>query len=191
MAAVIYVILIAVALSLAIFAVVVQRGASIVNLDKRLIGSGLTAGAIQLAACLAGYGIGKAILHADIVDKHSTFWVHVLAGILLAIVGIRMLFQAVQKKTILEHRVERINMKNDSIAFFRLCLNALVAGVACGILEVTLWVLLVGIFVTALVFVLLGYYSGRAFGDEFSRKAYAIGGSILCALGVCLQVFGV
>lgn len=191
MAAIIYVILIAVALSLAIFAVVVQRGASVVKLDTRLIGSGLSAGAIQLAAALAGYGIGTWILHADIVEKHSIFWIHVLAGILLAIVGVRMLFQAFQKKDILEHRMERIDMKHDSIAFLRLCLNAFVAGIACGVLEVTLWVMLVVLFAMALVFVLLGYYSGRAFGDEFSRKAYAIGGGILCALGVCLQVFGV
>ncbi len=191
MAAILYVILIAVALSLAIFAVVVQRGASVVKLDKRLIGSGLSAGAIQLAAALAGYGIGTWILHADIVERHSSFWEHVLAGVLLAIVGIRMLFQAFQKKTILEHRVDRIDMKRDSIEFLRLCLNAFVAGIACGILEVTLWVMLIVVFALALLFVLLGYYSGRAFGDEFSRKAYAIGGCILCALGVCLQVFGV
>lgn len=191
MAAIIYVILIAVALSLAIFAVVVQHGASIVKLDNRLIGSGLLAGVIQLAAGLAGYGIGTLILQADLVDNHSVFWVHMFAGILLVIVGIRMLFQAFQKHAILEHRMERINMKDDTIAFLRLCLNALVAGIACGVLQITLWMLLVVVFVMALVFVLLGYYSGRAYGDEFSRKAYAIGGGILCVLGVCLQAFGV
>lgn len=191
MAAIIYVILIAVALSLAIFAVVVRRGASIAKLDKRLVGSGLLAGVIQLAAGLAGYGIGSLILRADLAKDHSAFWVHVLAGVLLAIVGIRMLMQAFQKHAILEHRIERIDMKSDSIAFLRLCLNALVAGVACGIMQVTLWVLLLVVFVMALIFVFLGYYSGRVFGDEFSRKAYAIGGSILCVLGVCLQVFGV
>lgn len=190
MTAVIYVILIAVALSLAIFAVVVQRGASIAHLDKGLILSGLLAGAIQLGAGLAGYGIGAWILYADLVEKHSQFWIHVLAGILLAVVGIRMLAQAFRKHAILEHRIEKIDMKSDSIAFFRLCLNAFVAGIACGVLEVSLLLMLITVFFMALIFVIIGYFSSRAYGDEFSRKAYAIGGSILCILGVCLQVVG-
>jgi putative Mn2+ efflux pump MntP len=190
MATVVYVILIAIALALAIFAVIVQRGASIVKLDAKLVGSGLLAGALQLGAAVVGYGIGRWILSADLVRDHSIFWVHVLAGFLLAVIGIRMLLQAFARHTILEHRIDMIDMKYDTILFLRLCLNALVAGISCGLLEVNLLTMLVAVFAAALIFVVLGYLSGRIFGGESSGKAYALGGSLLCLIGICLQVIG-
>ncbi len=187
---ILYVIMIAVGLAMAIYAVAAQKGASIVELDVRLIESSLIAGAMQFAAAIAGYGIGVWILSRELTHESNLFWVHVAAGFLLAVIGIRMLMTAFQKHTILEHRMEKIDMKADTISFLHLTLNALVSGIACGLMEVNLIVMLAAIFVASNLFVIAGYLTGRAYGGESGSKAYAIGGGLLCIVGVCLQVVG-
>ena len=183
-----YAIVIAAAMSMGVLAVTVQRGASIAKLDRRLMFSALVGGALQLAATLAGYGIGRLILMKEYERGDSNFWPSILAGILLLVVGIRMLFQAFRKKTILEHRIEKIDMKADTLSFLRLCLNAFVGAVACSLLTVGLVPMILAVFVASLVVVILGYEVSRSYGDLMSSKAYAIGGGVLCLMGVILQV---
>ncbi|MEE3419975.1 MAG: manganese efflux pump [Lachnospiraceae bacterium] len=185
-----YAILIAAAMSMAVFAVTVQRGASVAKLDKNLLLSGLVSGALQLGATLAGYGIGKLILMKEHERGDSHFWPNVLAGILLLVVGIRMLLLAFRKQTILEHRIEKIDMKSDTLCFLRLCINAFVGAIACSLLGVSLLAMILSVFAASLVVVIAGYEVSRSFGDLSSSKAYAIGGSVLCAMGVILQVVG-
>lgn len=187
---VLYVILIALALALAIYAVVVQRGASIVKLNSKLAASSLAAGVIQLGATIAGYGIGRWFLYEEMDGQRSHYWVRVLAGILLAVVGVRLLLLGFKKQNILEHREEQIDMKRDLVTFLRLCVNAFVAGIAFGILQVQLVLALIAVSVLAVAFVIIGYLSGRAYGGGSSNKAYAIGGGIMCAVGIFLQIFG-
>ncbi len=188
--AIVYVILVAVALALAVFAVAVQKGASIVNLDRRLVESGIVAGVMQLAAAVVGYGFGALILSREIAAQKNVYWIHVLAGFLLAVIGIRMLMLAFQKRTILEHRMEKIDVKADTIAFLRLCFHSLLAGIAFGLTEVNLLFMLLMIFLTTIAFAIAGYLSGRAYGGESNNKAYAIGGGVLCVVGICLQIIG-
>ncbi len=190
MSTIVYIVVIALALALAVFAVAEEKGASIVKLDKRLVASGAVAGAMQLVSAIIGYGIGVLILSRELAANRSIYLIHVLAGFLLALIGIRMLIQGFKKHTILEHRMELIDMKADTIAFLRLGLNALFAGLAMGLIEANLMLLLACIFLASLLFVVAGYFGGRAYGGESSSRAYAIGGGLLCAVGVCLQVIG-
>lgn len=183
-----YAILIAAAMSMAVLAVTVQQGASIVKLDRRMAFSALVSGALQLGASLMGFGLGRLILLKEKEQGANNFWPNVLAGILLVIVGIRMLLQAFRKKTILEHRIEKIDMRTDALSSLRLCLNAFIGAIACSLMGVNLVVMILSVFVASLVVVIVGYEVSRSYGDLMSHKAYAIGGSVLCALGVILQV---
>ncbi len=182
----IFVILIAVALALGIYGVVVQRGAQVVKLDRKMTFMAIAGGGISLAAACAGYCIGRWLLTGDI-SGHSVFWVHVLSGVLLAAIGIRMLVSAFRSKNCVEHRMENIDMRHDVMLFLRLCINAFIAGVACGILEFSLLAVVLAFFCAAAVFTAVGYISGRAFGGGPSSKAYLIGGIILCMMSILLQ----
>lgn len=186
---VIFVIAVAAALALGIFSVIVQRGANIVKLNKNMVFVALLSGAFQLGAAAAGYGIGLWILSGEIEAERSAFWSHVLAGILLAVVGARMILTATQKKTLLEHRMEHIDTKGDVFLTLKLCVNALLSGVACGIMRVGFGSLIGAVFAACVICAVIGYISGRAYGGEISsRFAGAIGGSLLCAMGVLIQV---
>ncbi|HUM82562.1 MAG TPA: manganese efflux pump [Lachnospiraceae bacterium] len=184
---VLFVILIAVGLALGIYGVVVQRGALVVKLDRKMTFISIIWGALSLAAACAGYGIGKWILSGDIAG-HSIFWAHVLAGVLLAAIGIRMLIRAFKKHSVFEHRMENIDIKHDTILSLQLCGNALLAGVACGLLEYSLLLVILAFFLAAVLFAVGGYVSGRSLGIAPSSKAYAIGGGLLCLLSILLQL---
>ncbi len=185
-----FVILTALSLAMAVFAIAVKKGANVVVLDAALFESGLIAGAVEIAAAAVGYGIGRLILSREMTAQHSLFWVHLLAGFMLAAIGIRMLLQGFQKQTIWEHRMQKIDMKSDAAAFLRVCANAGVVGIAFGLMRVNLLLMLAITFLTTIAGVMLGYYGGRAFGGESGNKVCAVGGGILCIVGICLQIIG-
>lgn len=179
--------LIALALAAGIYGSVLQSGANIVRLDQRMTWVSLAAGAIQLGASVLGYLAGRRILIAGVGGDEHRFWVRALGGVLLAMIGIRMLMKAFQKKTFFEHRIERIDMKKDVLADLQLCVYSALAGVACGVLGFNFLLFLLLIFIAALLSAIGGYVSGRANGAEHASFAYAIGGGLLCAVSVIIQ----
>lgn len=181
------VIVIALALSLGIYGVVAKRGANLVKLDKKMAIMSAIWGLLELAAAMAGYGIGHWILTRELETDHSHFWVHVLAGVLLAVVGIRMLLQAFQKKTLLEHRMESVDMRGDALLALRICVQALIAGISCGLLSISFVTVVIAVFAFSIIFAVMGYIFGRAYGALFTDQAIGAGGVMLCILGVALQ----
>lgn len=183
-----YIILISAALALGIYGVVVQRGANLVRLDGRTVQMSLIWAALQLCAALAGYGIGSWILHFELERDRSIFWIHILAGAILAGIGVRMLLHAFRKKTFLEHRMENIDLREDTLLSLKMCVRGCFAGIACGLLRLGLVQMLGCTFVISALFAVAGYVSGRAWGAEPSDKAYVIGGGLLCAISIALQM---
>ena len=194
------VIIIALSLSLGIYAVVAQRGANIVKLDTAAAAMSAIWGLLELGAACLGYGIGHLILSHEaetfrsilkagrLAERPAQFWIRVLAGVLLAIVGIRMLLQAFRKKSFLEHRMERVDLQTDSLLSLRICLEALIVGIACGLLNTELILWLSTVFILSVFFAGIGYIGGRAYGALFTDQAVGLGGSILCLLGMLLQL---
>ncbi len=182
-----FVIVLAVALALGIFAVAVQRGAMLVNIDRTTMLMSLIWGVISLGMICTGYGIGKWILHFDLSGR-NIFWVHVICGVFLAIAGVRMLYRAFRKKTFIERRMEKIDMKYDSILCLQLTASNFVAGIACGLLEAGIVRVIIAFFFLSTGFAIFGYLNGRANGPILSDKAYFLGGAILCIAGVVLQI---
>mgnify|MGYP002860790265 CR=1 FL=1 len=175
-------------LAFGIYGVVVQRGANLVRVDGKAVLMAAIWGVLELAAALAGYGGGSLLLRFEMARERDVFWIHVLAGFLFAAIGIRMLIRAFREKTFLEHRMENVDIREDVLLSLRLCVHGFFAGIACGLLELKLLPLLGIVFVVTAAFAVAGYISGRAWGPAPSGKACAIGGGILCLLGIVLQV---
>ena len=184
----VYIILISLSLALGIYGVVVQRGANLVRLDFRMSLMAVIWALFELTAALSGYGIGMWILQLELSRESSTFWSHMFAGAIFVAIGVRMLFLAFHQKTFLEHRMENVDIRADVLLSLHLCMHGLFAGIACGILRLRLPVLLGAVFVISGVFAVGGYITGRTWGVEPSEKAYAIGGGLLCLIGIALQV---
>ncbi len=88
------IIIISLALALGTYGIAAQRGANLVKLDRYILLMSALWGIMELAAAFAGYGAGRWILTREVVTEHNLYWVHVLAGVLMAAVGLRMLLQA-------------------------------------------------------------------------------------------------
>jgi putative Mn2+ efflux pump MntP len=182
------ILVISLALALGTYGVAAQRGANLVKLDRYTLIMSALWGVLALAAAFAGYGMGRWVLAREISTDHSVFWTHVLAGVLLVMVGVMMLLQAFKKKTFLEHRMESVDIRADVLLSLRLCAQALFVGVSCGLLTVPMPVFLLSVFVFSAVFAGIGYVSGRANGALFTDQAIGIGGGLLCVLGIALQI---
>ena len=182
------IIIISLALALGTYGVAAQRGANLVKLDRNTIVMSALWGVLELAAAFAGYGAGRWILASEIGADHSAFWTHVLAGVLLAAVGISMLMQAFKKKSFLEHRMESVDIRTDVLLSMRACVSALLLGIACGLLMVPMKGFLLSVFGLCVLFAGIGYVSGRASGAILTDQAIGLAGSLLCILGICLQI---
>ena len=145
-------------------------------------------GTLELAFALIGCMAGRWVLTGRIAAEQNRFWIHILAGVLMAAVGLRMLLQAFQKKTLLEHRMETVDIKADTVLSLRLCIQAMLLGISCGLLRLPVHILLISVFGFSAIFAGIGYVSGRANGALFTDQATGISGGLLCILGIVLQI---
>ena len=185
---ILFIILISAGLAFGIYGVVIQQGANLVRMDVRTGAMGLVWGAIQLCASLIGYGTGRWILKCEMGREHSAFWANLLAGLILAGIGVRMLKKKKKKKTFLEHRMEQLDIRQDFLLALRMCVHGLFAGIACGLLQYSLPILLICAFVISVISALGGYISGQIWGAEPCSRAFGFGGVLLFLIGIALQV---
>lgn len=181
------IIVISLAMALGTYAVAAHRGANLVKLDRYTLLMSAIWGALELASACAGYGAGRWILAGELGNAHSIFRVRIIAGILLVAAGIRMLLQAFKKKTLLEHRMEHVDIKTDVILSLRLCVQALFLGIACGLMMLPMKGFLLSVFGFSAVFAGIGYVSGRANGAVLTDQAAGLAGGLLCLMGIVLQ----
>lgn len=182
------IIVISLALALGTYGIAAQRGANLVRLDRFTLIMSAIWGILELAAAFAGYGGGRWILAGETGTEGRMLRMHILAGVLLAAVGISMVLQALRKKTFLEHRMESVDIRTDTLLSMKLCLQALLLGISCGLLMVPMPGFLLNVFGFCAVFAGIGYVSGRANGALFTDQAVGIGGGLLCLLGLFIQI---
>lgn len=185
---ILFILLISAGLSFGIYGVVIQQGANLVRLDARTAAMGLLWGVIHLCASLVGYGTGRWILHFEMGRNRSFFWANLLAGLILVCIGIRMLMKALHKQSFLEHRMEELDVRQDFLLALRMCVYGLLAGIACGLLQYSLPVLVICAFVISVCSAVGGYISGRIWGAGPCRRAFGIGGILLFLIGIALQI---
>lgn len=182
------ILVISLALALSTYGIAAHRGANLVKLDRYTVIMSAIWGGLELISALAGYAAGRWVGARRIPAEQNHFWMHVLAGVLVAAVGMRMILHAFQKKTLLEHRMETVDIKADTVLSLRLCAQALFLGISCGLLQLPISILLFCVFGFSAIFAGIGYVSGRANGALFTDQATGIGGALLCVLGIVLQI---
>jgi len=179
--------IVTIALSLCVFGLVERRGAMLVRLDGRVLLMALIFGAVFLAASCAGYGLGKWILKSDLGGR-QIFWIDLVSGLILIGAGSRLILRALSRDSFLEHRMETVDIRHDTLLCLKSCVPDLMAGVVCGLLEVSFGGLMAAVFCGDLAAAAGGYTFGRANGSTLGRGCWAVSGALLCGLGVALQI---
>lgn len=133
----VFIFLIGAAISAGIFGKVTTRGAQLVKFDRRLAVMAVIWGVCALAETWLGHLTGRWILSFDL-RKRDIFLVHIIAGALLVVAGMRMLFLAFERKALVEHRMDEIDVRHDAFSESASVFSALWPGLLWGFLSTAL-----------------------------------------------------
>lgn len=175
--------LIAVSLAMDAFAVAVSCGVSVPGFGKKqALQMGLWFGGFQFAMTLAGWCLGNGISsYIRAVD-------HWVAFGLLAVIGGRMVWEALEKSSSSEERAEApaaLTVRRLSLLATATSIDALAVGVSMAVLpdlDVRAAAVIIG--VVAFVLSLMGGLLGRRLGRLFQTRAQLAGGLVLIAIGL-------
>ncbi|MGN0484683.1 MAG: manganese efflux pump MntP family protein [Lachnospiraceae bacterium] len=176
------VLLITIGISLDIFAATECEGALTARVEKKsLFLITLAIGATQVGALFIGAFLAGMVYPSKSTDKRLVL---VLVELILFAVGVRMIRKAIKNERIMEHRVERVELKRMFHMIAMTSVNTICIGAAFAFMGTDLLLILSMIAAVTVAVVILGTYTGYHFGYEQKSKAYAIGGGILLAAGV-------
>ena len=184
--------LLAVGVSMDAFAVSICKGLA---MKQATLKAGLTCGiwfgGFQALMPLIGFLLGSMFAEAiEAVD-------HWVAFVLLAIIGINMLKEALEKKDgccCCEDADADLSVKTMFVMAVATSIDALAVGISlamAGDVNILSAVLLIGLFTCG--FCTLGVKIGNIFGSRFEKKAQVAGGVILILLGakILLEHLGI
>ena len=172
--------LLALAMSTDAFAAAIGKGTALHRPRwSEALRTGAIFGAIEAITPLIGWALGYAA--ADFVKS----WDHWIAFMLLGVLGVRMIFAALQTPTE-EAEVEK-PMRHGfwllAITGFATSIDAMAVGVGLAFLDVNIWPSAAAIGLATFFMVTLGVMVGRLLGSWVGRWAEAIGGVLLIATG--------
>ena len=171
------IVLISISLGMDAFAVAICKGMAMNNgnIRKGTI-IALYFGIFQALMPLIGYVLGlrfeKAINAID----------HWLAFILLAIIGINMIKESLNKKE--ENVNDDISFKTMFILALATSIDALAVGITFAFLKVNIYIPIICIGTITFIMSFIGVIIGNKFGDRFKNKAETAGGIILIIMGL-------
>ena len=174
--------LLAVGLSMDAFAVSVCKGLAMKKATLRAEATcGLWFGGFQALMPTVGFFLGA--LFADAIEAFD----HWVAFALLAIIGINMLKEALEKKDEPGDNPEKdadLSVKTMFLMAVATSIDALAVGITFAFLKVSIVpaVLIIGCITFVLSFV--GVAVGNRFGTRFQKKAEIAGGTVLVLIGL-------
>lgn len=175
--------LVAVGLSLDVFAAAVCEGAMLAKIEKKkLLIMGLIFCLWQLIAVTAGSAVTLIPVFRSSSGSIRYTWKYMSATIFLAL-AVYMLVRAFRHRYIFEQRQE-LNYKNICLLALITSLDAFFAGIGLGFLSADLLLVTVDLLIATIVLAVAGTYTGYRLGYEQRNKAYGIGGIILAAAGM-------
>ena len=140
---------------------------------------GIWFGGFQALMPLAGFYLGT--IFADAIEKFD----HWVAFVLLAIIGINMLKEALEKGDSCSVQDADLSFKTMLLMAIATSIDALAVGISLAMVleggQIFLAVLLIGIMTCGLS--ALGVKIGNVFGCKFEKRAQIAGGVILVLLG--------
>lgn len=174
--------LIAVALSMDAAAVAAAIGLSAKKITwGNTLKPALAFGIFQGVMPLIGWSAGK------FLDQYIKTFDHWIAFILLAIIGIRMIIEAFEKKS---EKDKASNLTNLKILFLAIAtsIDALAVGLSFAFLKSDILIPAIIITITTFVLSLIASILGNKIGKLFEKKIQIIGGLILIGIGIKILI---
>lgn len=175
--------LLAVGLSMDAFAVSVCKGLAMKKATLKAEATcGLWFGGFQALMPTIGFFLGA--LFADAIEAFD----HWVAFALLAIIGINMLKEALEKKDESGDNPEKdadLSVKTMFLMAVATSIDALAVGISLAMVDnVNIWLAAAFIGICTCLLSALGVKIGNVFGSRYEKKAELAGGVILTLLGV-------
>ena len=174
--------LISLSLAMDCFAVSIAGGAT-VNKPKYIdaLKVGLFFGLFQAIMPLIGWFIGYSF--KSLIDNID----HWIAFALLAAIGIKMLYDAL-KKNIVERRNNITKIPTLLILSIATSTDALVIGISLSLLNISLYLSVLIIGLSAFSFSVIGYFLGNKIGKIIGNKVEIVGGVVLIGIGLKILI---
>ncbi len=166
-----------------VFAAMEIQGAMIANLKKRtiVIACSVVAG-LELIYYIGGYGICRLLVIKGYISDAVNYG-EIIAVVILALLGIRLIIKAIKREFIQESRKDSIRVWDYIRIVIVSSIYTAAAGCACGLVGTTIWQIIAIILVISVTMVLGGLYTGLHFGFEKKTIAYVIGALLLWGAG--------
>lgn len=174
---IIEVLLIGVGVSMDAFAVSIAKGMSAHRVGWRhALLAGLWFGGFQALMPCIGYFLGLGF--ATFIGQ----WDHWVAWLLLTLIGANMVKESFSKEEGgVSHGFGFWHMFTLAVAT---SIDALAVGVSFAFLEMSIWIPIIIIGMTTMMFSIAGVLLGKKVGERFRSKAELVGGLVLIAIGI-------
>jgi putative Mn2+ efflux pump MntP len=143
---------------------------------------GLFFGGFQAVMPLIGWLMG-ATLRSNVESVSG--WI---AFILLAVIGLKMIIDALKKEDNSSKQKNLLNTKTLLLMSIATSIDALVVGVSLSLIGLPLLVSVLIIGITTFAFSVVGFRFGESLGKLFSNKIELVGGLALICIGINLLV---
>ena len=167
-----------------VFAAMEIQGAMLANIKKRtLISACVVVAAGELGFYLIGFFICWFLSSGGYIPN-PIYYGEAVAALVLALLGIRLIVKAVQRKFIQERRRDTIRVWDYIRIIVMSSLYTAAAGCVCGLVGVTIWQVIIIIFVISVIMVVCGIYTGIHYGFEIKTIAYVAGALLLWGVSI-------
>ena len=171
--------LVGVGLSADAFAVAICKGLAMEKLDRgRALLIGAFFGGFQALMPLIGWLLGARF------EKYIANYDHWIAFALLAVIGGKMIYDALKKPESCPAGGADFSLKELTLLAVATSIDALAVGVSFAFLSVNIWEAISVIGVTTFVLSVLGVAVGHRFGGKHRSAAEIAGGTILILIGL-------
>ena len=176
--------LLALAMSTDAFAAAVGKGASLHRPRWReALRTGVIFGAVEAATPLVGWALGLA------AARHVAAWDHWIAFAVLAALGLRMVWSGLSGAPAeAQDKPLRHSFWLLAATAFGTSIDAMAVGVSLAFIDADIVVVALAIGLATTVMVTVGTMLGRALGAVAGRRAEAVGGVLLVAIGCWILV---
>ncbi|XXQ68567.1 manganese efflux pump MntP family protein [Neisseriaceae bacterium B1] len=179
-------ILLALGMSMDAFAAALARGAVLPKKTHfgQILRTGSVFGLVEMCAPLVGFALGS--VAADLIRE----WDHWVAFILLAGLGLRMIYEGVAGED--EEVVEVPSGKQNALMLvftaIGTSIDSMIVGVGLAFLAVNIWTSAISIGLATTIMATLGLWLGRFLGDKIGKWAEIAGGLVLIGIGAAVLI---
>ena len=162
-----------------VFAAMEIQGAMIARIRKRtlVIACTVVAG-LELIFYFIGFVVCRLLALNGYVSDPTNYG-EIVAVIVLAFLGIRLIAKAIKREFIQEKRKDALRVCDYIKIVVFSCIYTAAAGCACGLVGTKIWQIITIILIISILMVLAGLYTGLHFGFEMKTIAYVAGAVLL------------